>query len=136
MSKVVFDKEETKNLLNMLKSEDTENQTIAFQALENADLSNYLGELLVLFKFSSVKEDLWSEHAPNAWNILKKHIKDGVVIKLTSGKCLSIMTSQNASRSSIELYMEYFVSDMIGFLGQMGYPADKFNINIELKEDE
>jgi hypothetical protein len=46
------------------------------------------------------------------------------------------MTSENASKSSIELYMEYFVSDMIGFLGQMGYPADKFNINIELKEDE
>ena len=36
-NKAVFGKEETRNLLGMLKSSDTENQTIAFEALKNAD---------------------------------------------------------------------------------------------------
>jgi hypothetical protein len=44
------------------------------------------------------------------------------------------MTSDNASKDSIELFLENFVVDMVGFLEQLGYPADKFNINIELKE--
>jgi hypothetical protein len=29
--------------------------------------------------------------------------------------------------------MELFTEDMIGFLGQMGYPAEKFEINVKLK---
>jgi hypothetical protein len=30
--------------------------------------------------------------------------------------------------------MEYFVRDMTGFLEQMGYPTEKFEIDIKLKE--
>ena len=44
------------------------------------------------------------------------------------------MTEHKASKASLELYLEYFVGDMITFLDQLGYPANKFNINIELKE--
>jgi hypothetical protein len=44
------------------------------------------------------------------------------------------MTSNNSSKDSIELFLENFVVDMVGFLGQLGYPADKFDINIKLKE--
>jgi len=132
MGKVKFDKEETKNLLNMLKSSDSENHTIAFQALNNADLKNYKGELLVLYKFSKLGKATWEKEAPKAYKTLSKESifsEDG----LTSGKCLSLMTSNNSSKDSIELFLENFVVDMVGFLGQLGYPADKFDINIKLK---
>lgn len=132
MSKIKFDKEETKNLLNMLKSGDSENHTIAFQALENADLKNYKGELLVLYKYAKLSASTWQKEAPKAHKILSKLTVS--FDNLTSGKCLSIMTSDNASKDSIELFLENFVVDMVGFLEQLGYPADKFNINIELKE--
>ena len=133
MAKLKFDKEETKNLLNMLKSSDSENHTIAFQALDNADLKNYKGELLVLYKFSKLGKATWETEAPKAYKVLSKESifgEDG----LTSGKCLSLMTSNNSSKDSIELFLENFVVDMVGFLGQLGYPADKFDINIKLKE--
>ena len=48
---MIFDKVETKNLLNMLRSSDTENATLAFEALKGVDIKKYLGELIVLYKF-------------------------------------------------------------------------------------
>lgn len=132
-NKAVFGKEETRNLLGMLKSSDTENQTIAFEALKNADLKNYFGELLVLYKHAKVSVETWEKQCPEAWKVIKTYI-NGEPSSLTSGKCLSLMTEHKASKASLELYLEYFVGDMITFLDQLGYPANKFNINIELKE--
>ncbi len=133
MAKLKFDKEETKNLLNMLKSSDSENHTIAFQALENADLKDYKGELLVLYKFSKLPKDTWQTEAPKSYKILSKAAALGDN-NLTSGKCLSLMTSNGSSKDSIEMFLENFVFDMVGFLDQLGYPADKFDINIKLKD--
>jgi hypothetical protein len=133
MSKLKFDKEETKNLLNMLKSSDSENHTIAFQALENADLKDYKGELIVLYKFSKLPKDTWQTEAPKSYKILNKAAALGDN-NLTSGKCLSLMTSNGSSKDSIEMFLENFVFDMVGFLDQLGYPADKFDINIKLKD--
>jgi hypothetical protein len=133
MAKLKFDKEETKNLLNMLKSSDSENHTIAFQALENADLKDYKGELIVLYKFSKLPKDTWQTEAPKSYKILNKAAALGDN-NLTSGKCLSLMTSNGSSKDSIEMFLENFVFDMVGFLDQLGYPADKFDINIKLKD--
>lgn len=137
MTKVKFDKEETKNLLSMLSSDDAENHAIAFQALENADLDGYIGELLVLYKYSKLGQDIWAKESPKAWNIILKNIGDvdkNKPISLTSGKCMSIITDTKSSKESIELYLEYFVKDMIGFLTQMGFQTDKFIVDIKLKD--
>ena len=40
---MIFDKEETKNLLKMLQSTDEENSVVAFQALEGVDVKKYSG---------------------------------------------------------------------------------------------
>ena len=132
MERVKFDKEETKNLLSMLTSSDEENATVAFQAIENADLTAYMGELIVLFKYSKITQAIWEKEAPKSWLKLQKYFLDKS--NMSSGRCLSIMIDNKASKESIELYFEQFVTDMMGFLEQLGYPADKFNINIELKE--
>lgn len=137
MEKVKFSKEETKNLLGMLKSTDTENHTIAFTAINNADLTEYFGELLVLYKYAKLNISVWKKECPNAFSIIDNLLdmsKSGVSTGLTSGKCLSIMTENKASKEAIELYVEYFMTDMIGFLEDLGYPTDKFVINIEFKE--
>ena len=93
-----------------------------------------MGELLVLYQYAKLPVSEWEKQCPKAWLIINKHVDSSSAVALTSGKCLSIMTEKKASKASMELYLEYFVVDMVGFLGQLGYPADKFNINIELKE--
>ena len=137
---MIFDKEETMNLLNMLQSTDTENATVAFQALEGVDRTKYSGELIVLYKFGKKSLAVWEKEAPKCHFYLKSQlivpfIKDNG-IELSTGACLSAMTANNASNQSIELFMELFTDSMIGFLGQMGYPADKFEINIKIKDGQ
>ena len=44
-----FNKEEVKNILNMLLSQDKENSIIAFSCLNNFSKKKHLGELLVLY---------------------------------------------------------------------------------------
>ena len=135
---MIFDKEETKNLLSMLRSTDVENATVAFQALEGVDLKKYSGELIVLYKFGKSDIMMWGKEAPKCHKHLIKLLdpfaKDNGS-NLSTGVCLSAMTANNASNQSIELFMELFTDSMIGFLGQMGYPADKFEINVKLKDD-
>ena len=61
---MIFDKVETKNLLNMLCSSDTENATLAFEALKGVDIKKYLGELIVLYKFGKKNMSIWEKEAP------------------------------------------------------------------------
>ena len=136
---MIFDKVETKNLLNMLRSSDTENATLAFEDLKGVDIKKYLGELIVLYKFGKKNMSIWEKQAPKCHKQLVKLIEPFIKdtgTELSTGSCLSAMTTNNASNQSIELFMELFTDSMIGFLGQMGYPADKFEINIKLKDGQ
>lgn len=136
---MIFSKEETKNLLNMLRSTDKDNATVAFEALKGVDTKKYLGELIVLFKFGKQSIKTWNDNCNNCATALRTALspyskEEGA--ELSTGSCLSAMTSNQASHQAIELFMEYFTENMMGFLGQMGYPADKFEITVKLKEND
>ena len=132
MGKMIFDKEETKNLLNMLQSSDEDNQIVAFKALQNVDVDKYMGELLVMYKFSGVQKSAWSEAGKKIHSKLVSITGDG---NLTSPRTLSLITANKGSKTSIELFMECFIKDMTKMLEQIGYPTDNFEINIKLKDN-
>ena len=129
---MIFNKEETKNLLGMLKSEDTENHVVAFEALKNVDLKEYTGELLVLLKYGFASMSEWKDSCPKIYKKFEALGMDDK--KLTGPRTLSLMTANKASKASVELFMESFVVDMVSFLDQVGYPTDKFEINIKIKD--
>jgi hypothetical protein len=134
---MIFNKEETRNLLNMLRSSDKENAILAFESLKKVDIKTYIGELIVLYKFGNASPEDWETNCSKCVKALgKRKILTGAYNALSSGVCLAHMTNNNASIQSIELFMEFFTESMIGFLGQMGYPADKFEINIKIKDGQ
>lgn len=133
MEKLKFGKTETRNLLNMLQSPDIGNADIALQAIENADLTNFIGELIVLYKYSHLSQHDWEIKAPNAWAVLSPYFTDKSI--MSSGRCVDVMTKNKASKDSIELYLELFTVQMMGFLEQLGFPANSFNVTIELKDE-
>ena len=134
---MIFNKEETRNFLNMLRSSDKENAILAFESLKKVDIKTYIGELIVLYKFGNASPEDWETNCSKCVKALgKRKILTGAYNALSSGVCLAHMTNNNASIQSIELFMEFFTESMIGFLGQMGYPADKFEINIKLKDGQ
>ena len=131
MAKMIFSKEETKNLIMMLQSEDADNHIIAFETLKNVDFKKYIGELLVLYKFGG--------HNIGDWNTNCKSLTDKLVkiidqTPLSSPKTLSLITQNKGSKASVELFMEFFIRDMTRMLESIGYPTDKFEIEIKLKE--
>jgi hypothetical protein len=130
---MVFNKEETKNLMKMLLSPEVDNKVLALKSLEHAELDGYYGELIVLFKFSKNSSQLWQEEAPKAWSRISDFFtsRNGV----PSGACLTEMMKEKASKVSLELFFEQFVVDMVDHMTQLGFPTDSFNINIKLKDE-
>lgn len=128
---MIFDKEETRNLMSMLQSEDTENHVIAFKSLSNVDFNKYVGELLVLYKFAHKDAKAWKDAGAVGEKLLKLVDTDK---SLTSPRTLSLITANKGSKASIELFMESFVRDMTRMLESIGYPTDKIEIDIKLKE--
>ena len=131
MEKMIFDKEETRNLMSMLQSEDKENHVIAFKSLSNVDFNKYVGELLVLYKFAKKDSKAWEDAGTVGKKLLKLVDTDKA---LTSPRTLSLITANKGSKASIELFMESFVRDMTRMLESIGYPTDKIEIDIKLKE--
>jgi hypothetical protein len=129
---MIFDKEQTRNLINMLKSEDADNHTIAFESLKSVTFDEYVGEILVMYKYTGHKLEYWQEHCLPVYKKLFKILPDRA---LTSPATISLITAKKGSKTSIELFMEYFVRDMTKMLEQIGYPTDSFEININLKDN-
>ena len=132
MAKMIFDKEETRNLMMMLKSEDADNHTVAFQALKNVDFNKYIGEILVLYKFGGHTMENWMI---NCKKIATKLLDIKPETPLSSPNTLSLITKHKGSKASVELFMEFFIRDMSRMLESIGYPTDKFEINIKFKDD-
>ena len=133
MAKMIFGKEETRNLLIMLQSEDADNHHIAFESLKNVDFNKYIGELLVLYKFSGHSMSNWLTNC----NKIAMRLQNTFVseVPLSSPKTLSLITLHKGSKASVELFMEFFIRDMSRMLESIGYPTDKFEINIKFKDD-
>ena len=132
MGKMIFSKEETKNLMMMLQSQDTDNHVIAFKTLENVDFNKYIGEILVLYKFGGHTMENWMI---NCKKIATKLLDIKPETPLSSPKTLSLITKHKGSKASVELFMEFFIRDMSRMLESIGYPTDKFEINIKFKDD-
>jgi len=130
-----FNKEETKNLLNMLRSSDKENSIIALSCLDNFSKKEHLGELLVLYQFGMTPGEIWEKNCKKGF----KHIKKVLPFKssdyrLPSSKVFNKLVNNNCSKESIELYLELFTNEFSNHLYAMGYPTDKFDIQIKIKE--
>lgn len=127
-----INQEEAENVMNMLLSQDKDNAVIAFAAIENFKFnSDNVGYLLYFYKFSKFSLDDWSKNAPKSTHILKKFVE--VDKPLTYAKVLMHMIDLKTCIEAIELTLNRHVKELTGMLSSMGYPTDKLDINIKLK---
>ena len=131
-------KQEAENIMNMLVSSDNENGYVAFKAIEAHDFDNkeYAGYLVYFYKFSKYSISDWEKEAPTAYKILQRMFK---ALNIESGpitysKALYIMVEHNVGADPIELFLERHVKDLTNSLGGLGYPIDKLELSIKLKQ--
>lgn len=134
---MIFNKEEIKNILNMLLSEDKENAVIAFSCINNYASKKHLGELLVLFQFGRTVAEEWEKECKKGFKLIKNVLKfNSTDYRLPSSTVFSALTANKCSEESIELYLELFTNQLSNNLYNMGYPIDKLEINVKIKNNE
>jgi hypothetical protein len=131
---MIFNKEEIKNILNMLLSDDKENSVIAFSCIDNYANKKHLGELLVLYQFGRTAAEEWEKECKKGFKLIKNVLKlDSTDYRLPSSTVFSALMDNKCSKESIELYLELLGVDLSNHLYAMGYATDKLNININIK---
>jgi len=134
---MILNKQEIKNILSMLLSEDKENAIIAFSCLNNYAHKKYLGELLVLYQFGKTTAEVWEKECKKGFKIIKNVLKlDSKDYRLPSSTVFSALIDNKCSKESIELYLEFFTNQFSNHLYNMGYPTDKFEITVKLKDND
>jgi hypothetical protein len=125
-------RDELKNLINMFQSSDYENHVVAFHAIENSILDN--NELVLLYKFSGQPFAQWKKEIPMTAQRIANVIGDEA-IALSSARVLGIITNNKAAKHVIETFLEFFIRDLTSMLGSIGYPMDKVDINVKIRDD-
>ena len=135
---MILSRKEVKNLVSMMKSPDKENNYLVYKVLEDLDLEANLGEILVIFRYGNYRLEEWEQHCKKVYDLIVNKLHDyngGWDSKPTTSDILSLLTKNNASKDSIELFLEYFMMNLGRMLDNMGYPTDKFELTIKLKNN-
>jgi len=127
-----MERDELKNLINMFQSSDAENHIVAFHAIENSILDD--NELVLLYKFSGQPFTKWLHEIPMTARKITDVIGDEA-IALSSARVLGIITNNKADKHIIETFLEFFIRDLTSMLGSIGYPMDKVDINVKIRDD-
>ena len=134
---MILNKQEIKNILNMLLSEDKENAVIAFSCLNNYAHKKHLGDLLVLYQFGRTSAEEWEKECKKVFKLIKNVLKlDSKDYRLPSSTVFSALIDNKCSEESIELYLELFTNQLSNNLYNMGYPTDKLEINVKIKDND
>jgi hypothetical protein len=139
MAKVVLSSEEVLNLKNMLISTDKENQQIAFLAMENCDIKKSLPALYLLVKFGNVAVTDMKKACPK---VIKKLIDtaylkvSGETYELPSmGSMYHVLIQQKAPVDIMTCFLNFHSEYLLDTMKAWGYPVDKLNIQLTLKEN-
>lgn len=125
-------RDELKNLINMFQSSDAENHVVAFHAIDNSTLDE--NELVLLYKFSGQPISRWKKEVQRTAERIIEVIGDEA-IALSSARVLGIITKNKADKHVIETFLEFFIRDLTSMLGSIGYPMDRVDINVKIKDD-
>jgi len=134
---MILNKQEIKNILNMLLSEDKENAIIAFSCLNNYAYKKHLGYLLVLYQFGRTSAEEWEKECKKVFKLIKNVLKlNNTDYRLPSSTVFSALIDNKCNEESIELYLELFTNQLSNNLYNMGYPTDKLEINVKIKDND
>jgi len=134
MSKVILKPDEIKNLINMIKSEDASNATLAFEIIENCNISKSLNNIFILFKFTGNSMNAFKLNTPKAYQkLIEKDYISGDDHLFTLPKVLTTLLCAKASPESIALYFELHTDYLNKLLESWGYPMGKLQVELKLK---
>jgi RNA-binding protein YhbY len=136
MEDIIINRKDSDNLLKMLRSDDQDNNYIALKIIEQSNIKESIGFILILFKFGEVSNEDWEEHCPNCWiEFIKIGLVDPAEMHLSTSKVLKILIFQAATIEQVTLFIELHTDLLLDTLDSWGYPIGNLDINVTLKKD-
>jgi hypothetical protein len=90
------------------------------------------GYLVYLYKFSKHSKEVWKENCLKHYNTLDK--KCNLSMHMSYASALSYIISTKANKDVVEISLEKHIEHIGTSLGKLGYPIDKLELTIKLKE--
>lgn len=141
LAKAHLNKEETNNIIKMLRSPEEDNRVIALTALNEANLTSYVAELLVIYNYAKISLSEWEAHCPNAFAIINPIItseingRDKQFASFTSGDLVRKIITLSGSKTAIELMLEHHVEELTHLFEGLGYKFEDFSVNVKFKDE-
>lgn len=136
MENVVLDKESANNLFAMLKSSDGDNKYIALKSIDQSNIEESLGFILVLFKFGRATSSEWETYSPNCWKKFNEMaLVDEKVTTVTASKIMRALIAEACDMDHVAMFIERHSTELLDTLQAWGYPTELLEINVTLKEN-
>lgn len=134
MEKVVLNKESVRSIMDMSTSKDVSNHLVATEIINNCDIEKSKAWLVLLYSESNKDNSYWQEHIPNAINTIKDM---GLYseYKPTINNVLTTLLDLNAEPDVLDMFLQLHVESLKKTMSHWGYPVDKLNYSITLKND-
>jgi hypothetical protein len=135
MEKVVLNRESVRSIMDMYKSTDNSNYLVANEIINNCDTEKSKPWLVLLYAESNKDNSYWEENIPNVIDVVK-----GLDVyseyKPTINNVLTTLISLNAETDIVDLFLQLHVETLKKSMANWGYPVDKLNYSITLKDDK
>ena len=135
MEKVVLNKESVKSVMDMYASKDKDNHLVANEIVNNCDTEKSLPWLVLIYAEVGRNNDYWIENMPNALKAVEKLQVYGEY-KPTVNNVLMTLLDLKPEADVIDLFLQVHVETLKKSMANWGYPVDKLNYSITLKDDK
>jgi hypothetical protein len=135
MEKVVLNKESVRSVMDMYASKDKDNHLVANEIVNNCDIEKSKAWLVLLYAESNKDNSYWEENIPNVIDVIR-----GMGIyseyKPTVNNVLTTLIDLNAESDVVDMFLQLHVETLKKSMKNWGYPVDKLNYSITLKDDK
>jgi hypothetical protein len=135
MEKVVLNRESVRSIMDMYASTDNSNQLVANEIINNCDIEKSLPWLVLIYAEFSRINDYWVDNMPNALKAVEKLQVYGEY-KPTINSVLMTLLDLKAETDVVDLFLQLHVETLKRSMKNWGYPVDKLNFSITLKDDK
>jgi hypothetical protein len=133
MEKVVLTSESFKNIMDMYASTDKDNWLVANEIVNNCDIEKSLPWLVLIYAESRQDNEYWKENKLNAFNAIKDLDVYGEY-KPTINNVLMSLLDLKAEPVVLDVFLQMHVETLKKSMANWGYPVDKLNYSITLKD--
>lgn len=135
MEKVVLNRESVESIYKMYNSFDKENHVVANEILNNCDIDASEGWLIIFYGMSLKHDDYWLENMPNVF-VRVRELGIQSDHKLSAAQLVNALIVAKVEPEIMDYYLEIHVEDLKRAMSNWGYPVNKLNYSITLKNEE